>query len=49
VWDVKLRTGEIWVYRATNPDNPTVYHQVETAEAEPVVPGWTMPVDELFE
>jgi Uma2 family endonuclease len=49
VWDVKLRSGEIWVYRATDPDNATVYHRGETAEAEPAVPGWTMPVDEVFE
>jgi Uma2 family endonuclease len=49
VWDVKLRTGEVWVFRATDPDKPTVYRRGEVAEAEPAVPGWTMPVDELFE
>jgi hypothetical protein len=36
------------VYRDTDPDHPTVYHRGEMAEAEPAVPGWTMPVDELF-
>jgi hypothetical protein len=36
------------VYRYTDPDNPTIYRRGEVAEAEPAVPGWTMPVDELF-
>jgi len=37
------------VYRATEPTSPTVYRRGETAKAEPAVPGWTMPVDALFE
>ena len=36
------------VYRATDPDNPTVYERGDSAEAEPAAPGWTMPVDDLF-
>ena len=50
VWDVDL-LGEdvIRVYRASGPDNPTVYRRGDIAEAEPAVPGWTMPVDDLFE
>jgi len=28
--------------------NPTVYRRGQIAEAEPAVPGWTMPVDDLF-
>jgi len=50
VWDVDL-LGEdtVKVYRASDPNNPTTYRRGETAEAEPAVPGWTMPVDELFE
>jgi Uma2 family endonuclease len=49
VWDVDL-LGEdtVKVYRASDPNNPTVYRRGETAEAEPAVPGWTMAVDELF-
>lgn len=31
----------------TTPDQPTVYHRGDLAEAEPAVPGWTMPVDDL--
>ncbi len=49
VWDVDLLSDEvIRVYRASDPDCPTIYHQCEIAEAEPALPGWTMPVDNLF-
>jgi hypothetical protein len=37
------------VYRAATPEVATTYRRGELAEAEPAVPGWTMPVDELFE
>ena len=50
VWDVDLLSeGTIKVYRASDPNNPTFYRRGEIAEAEPAVPGWTMPVDDLFE
>lgn len=49
VWDVDvLREQVVRVYRATDPDNPTIYHRGELAEAEPAVPGWSIPVDDLF-
>ncbi len=49
VWDVDLLSPVVVkVYRATDPDNPTVYQRGQLAEAEPAVPGWTMPVDDLF-
>ncbi len=49
VWDVDLLSDEVVkVYRASHPDHPTIYHRGETAEAEPAVPGWSMPVDNLF-
>lgn len=49
VWDVDvLRNQVVRVYRASDPETPDVYHHGEIAEAEPAVPGWTMPVDELF-
>ncbi|HEY0081081.1 MAG TPA: Uma2 family endonuclease [Pyrinomonadaceae bacterium] len=50
VWDVDL-LGEdvIKVYRASDPQNPKIYQRGEIAEAEPAVPGWSMPVDELFD
>jgi Uma2 family endonuclease len=49
VWDVDvLRERIVRVYRADDPENPTIYREGETAEAEPAVPGWTMPVDDLL-
>ena len=50
VWDVDvLREELIRVYRAADPENPTIYRRGEVAEAEPAVPGWRFPVDELFD
>ena len=49
VWDVDvLREGCIRVHRADDPDHPVVFRRGETADAEPAVPGWRFPVDELF-
>lgn len=50
VWDVDLLSEKevVRVYRADAPETPTVYGRGETAEAEPAVPGWRMPVDDLF-
>jgi len=48
VWDVDLRIGCINVYRAARPDSPDVSRRDEHADAEPAVPGWSMPVDVLF-
>jgi Uma2 family endonuclease len=49
VWDVDLQSAEtVRVYRANQPDQPTIYRRSEMAEAEPAVPVWTMPVDDLF-
>lgn len=50
VWDVDL-LGEDVVrkYAADRPQEPTVFRRGERADAEPAVPGWTMPVEELFE
>ena len=48
-WDVDLLSEDvIKVYRATDPDNPTIYRRGDIAEAEPAVPGWRFAVDELF-
>jgi len=48
VWDVDLLNEDvIKVYRASDPDNPTIYRRGEMAEAEPAVPGWRMAVNEL--
>jgi Uma2 family endonuclease len=49
VWDVDLLGPDVVrVFRASAPNTPTIYRRGQTAEAEPALPGWTMPVDELF-
>jgi Uma2 family endonuclease len=49
VWDVDMLSDDaIKVYRASAPNQPTIYRRGEIAEAEPAMPGWRMPVDELF-
>jgi Uma2 family endonuclease len=49
VWDVDvLREKLVRVYRASDPQNPTVYYSDEVAEAEPALPGWMMPVDDIL-
>ena len=49
VWDVDILSADVVrVYRATDPDTPVIYRRGQLAEAEPAVPGWTMPVDDLF-
>jgi Uma2 family endonuclease len=50
VWDVDLLGDDVVrVYRADSPETPTIYRKGEIAEAEPAVPGWTFPVNDLFE
>ena len=51
VWDVDLLGAEtVRVYRAGNAAEPAAaYRRGDTAEAEGAVPGWTMPVDDLFQ
>jgi hypothetical protein len=36
-------------YRADAPDRPIIFHRGDMADAEPAVPGWRFPVDELFD
>jgi Uma2 family endonuclease len=49
VWDVDLLSDEvIRSYRSDDPEHPTIYRRGEIADAEPVVPGWRIPVDDLF-
>jgi Uma2 family endonuclease len=49
VWDVDLLSEDaIRVYRVSDPDTPTIYRRGDWAEAEPAVPGWTFPVNDLF-
>jgi Uma2 family endonuclease len=48
VWDVDPIAQAVAVHKAPAPAQPVVYRPGETAEAEPAVPGWRMPVDEVF-
>lgn len=49
VWDVDvLREGCVRVYRGPDPDRAVTYVRGEIAEAEPALPGWTLPVEDLF-
>jgi Uma2 family endonuclease len=49
VWDVDLLSDEvIKSYKASAPDHPVIFRRGEMADAEPAVPGWRMPVDDLF-
>ncbi len=49
VWDVDLQSESVVrSYRMDEPNHPTIYHRGDTATAEPALPGWTMPVDDLF-
>ena len=36
-------------YRADAPQNPRIFRRGDHADAEPAVPGWTLPVDDLFD
>jgi len=48
VWDVDvLREKLVRVYRAADPEKLTIYRRKEIAEAEPALPGWTMPVEDI--
>jgi Uma2 family endonuclease len=49
VWDVDVLCEQVVrVYRADQPSRPTVYQSDDVAEAEPALPGWTMPVRDLL-
>ena len=48
VWDVDTIGEKINCYRADAPDQPVRFAPGQIAEAEPAVPGWRIPVDEVF-
>ena len=49
VWDVDvLEDYVVRVYRAADPEHPMSYRRGEHAEAEPALPDWSMPVEDLF-
>jgi Uma2 family endonuclease len=50
VWDVNLLSEDvIKAYKASDPEHPVIFRRGELADAEPAVPGWQMPVNDLFE
>jgi Uma2 family endonuclease len=48
VWDVDPRSECIHVYRADNPQQPTTFRKGQQADAEPALPGWRFPVEDIF-
>ncbi len=50
VWDVDLLSKDvIKSYIRDNPNEPRIFRRGDVADAEPALPGWKMPVDELFD
>ena len=49
VWDVDLLSENVVKsYKANDADRPVIFRRGELANAEPAVPDWSMPVDDLF-
>ena len=49
VWDIDLIGDDVVKsYYAGDPYNPKIFRRGEVADAEPALPGWRMPVDDLF-
>jgi Uma2 family endonuclease len=49
VWDADVLQEElIRSYSAERPDEPRLFRRGEIADAEPALPGWSLPVDDLF-
>ena len=50
VWDVDLLSPDvIKSYSGDHPTQPTIFRRGEVANAEPALPGWSFPVDALFQ
>lgn len=49
VWDVDADGSEIVrLYLSSNPSEPIAFRKGEIAHAEPVLPGWRLPVDDII-
>jgi Uma2 family endonuclease len=48
VWDVDPKANLVRSYRSDAPDQPTLFGLGQIADAEPAVPGWRLPVDQIF-
>ena len=50
VWDVDpFGEDVIKKYSAANSETPQIFRRGDIADAEPAVPGWRLPVNEIFE
>jgi Uma2 family endonuclease len=50
VWDVDfLRDERVRSYSAERPEEPSVFCRGQIADAEPVLPGWSLSVDSILE
>lgn len=49
VWDVDMLSSDvIRAYSAEKPETFKIFRRSDIATAEPVIPGWTLAVDDLF-
>lgn len=49
VWDADVLVEEVVrCYTNDDPETPKVFHRGEIADAGAALPGWSMPVDDLF-
>jgi Uma2 family endonuclease len=49
VWDIDMQGIDvIKAYHAGDPDNPIIFRRGDMADASQAVPGWSMPIDNLF-
>lgn len=48
VWDVDLEAEAVRLYRAADPARSEIFSRGQAAHAEPALPGWSMPVGDLF-
>ncbi len=49
VWGVDLLGDDVVRVHRAGSAEPTIYRRGQVTEAEPAMPGWRLPVDELFE
>jgi Uma2 family endonuclease len=49
VWDVDMQGADvIKAYHADAPDTPIIFRRGDVADAGEAVPGWSIPVEEIF-
>jgi Uma2 family endonuclease len=48
VWDVDPVAETVTAFRAGDPRKALVYRRGDTADAEPAVPGWRIPLHDIF-